>query len=233
MSTDIDKHPLIELAPTPGGEVLFTSADLTKSKSILGYSPETELEIGVPEFVQWYKYDWKVKENVRKKYLLISTFYIAMADPRMTQPNNVKYSRDFDFAVNFINGWYQTIKSVMYIKDLTIAEVDCVIIHDGLSSDIFIHFPDIIFVNMGQFPNPLEGHAIRRSPNDIRYFHIANYLTNSADDEYEIVIMTDLHDVQFGKNPFKYLTEKKGLTNNKNNKDLFIGCEVVPEQSWW
>merc|ERR1712113_325463 len=54
MPTDISNNPLIELAPTPGGEVLFTSADLTKSKQTLGYSPATELEEGIPEFIHWY-----------------------------------------------------------------------------------------------------------------------------------------------------------------------------------
>ena len=233
MSTDIDKNPLIELAPTPGGEVLFTSADLNKSKSILGYNPETELEIGVPEFVEWYRNDWIIKENVRKKYLLISTFYVAMLDPKRRQ-NNIEYSYNFTFAVKQIETWYQSIKRVMDIKDLSISEVDCVIIHDGLLTDTFKHFPDIIFVNMGQFPNPLKGHGMRRSPNDIRYFHIFNYLTNSGDDEYEIVIMTDLFDVQFGKDPFKYLIQEKNMkTDAFENKDLYIGCEVIPEQTWW
>lgn len=231
-NTDIEKHPLIELAPTPGGEVLFTSADLTKSKSILGYSPKTELEIGIPEFIKWFRNDWIIKEKIIKKYLLISTFYIAMVDPRFRQ-NNIQYSNDFDFAVNYIKNWYQSIKNVMNIDDLALAQIDCVIIHDGLSNDIFIHFPDIIFINMGQYPNPLKGHTIRRSPNDIRYFHIYDYLLNSADNEYEIVIMTDLHDVMFGKDPFKYLITEKGLTNNIENKDLYIGCETMPEQSWW
>jgi len=229
MSTDITSNPLIELAPTPGGEVLFTSADLTKSKKILGYSPDTDLEQGVPEFIGWYQNEWKPKEKVQKKYLLISTFYIAMNDPLRMNQNDIQYSYDTEFAINFIKGWYESIKSVMNIDDLSLAEIDCVIIHDGLSKDVFIHFKDIIFVNMGQFPNPLKGHASRRSPNDIRYFHIFDYLQSSEENEYEIVIITDLHDVMFGQDPFKYLTEKKIMDSN----DLYVGCEVTPKQSLW
>ena len=129
---------------------MFTSADLSKSNAILGYDPTTELEDGIPEFIEWYMNDWRIKERVSKKYLLISTFYIAMTDPRRRQ-NDIHYSYDFDFAVKYIDGWYKSIKSVMNIDDLTLSELDCVIIHDGLSSDIFNYFEDIIFVNFLSF----------------------------------------------------------------------------------
>eukprot|EP01084_Bolivina_argentea_P000471 882_1 len=228
MSTNIDSNPLIELAPTPGGEVLFTSADLTKSAEILGYNPQTELEEGIPEFIEWFEKDWKVKQSVEKKYLVVSTFYIAMTDPRRRQ-NDIKYSYDFSFAVEYINGWYHTLKAVMNADDLSGSQVDAVILHDGLSSDIFNHFADIVFVNMGQYPDPLQGHTMRRSPNDIRYFHMAEYLKTTADGEYQIVILTDLRDVMFGRNPFEYL-EAKSI---RDSNDLYVGCEVVPQQSLW
>eukprot|EP01083_Nonionella_stella_P220263 788251_1 len=80
---------------------------------------------------------------------------------------------------------------------------------------------------MGQYPDPLQGHTMRRSPNDIRYFHMADYLASAAHDEYEIVILTDLRDVEFGQNPFEYLTQHMA------NKDVYVGCEVVPQQSLW
>jgi len=231
MSTDIDRNPLIELAPTPGGEVLFTSADLTKSRNVLGYNPMIELEEGIPEFIDWYKNDWKLKQYVRKRYLLISTFYIAMTDPRRLQ-NDIEYSYDAKFAIKYIRNWYESIKSVMQLDNLLYSALDLVIIHDGLSHDVFAHFDDIIFVNMGQYPNPLSGHARRRSPNDIRYFHIADYLASASDDEYEIVIMTDLFDVAFGRNPFEYLLRDKRMDVRTSN-ELYIGCEVVPSQSVW
>ena len=82
-----------------------------------------------------------------------------------------------------------------------------------------------------QYPNPLKGHALRRSPNDIRYFHISDYLATAADDEYEIVVMTDLFDVVFGRNPFEYLEKERGL--DAKSKDLLIGCENVPSHSLW
>ena len=49
--------------------------------------------------------------------------------------------------------------------------------------------------------------------------------------EYEVVVMTDLFDVSFGRNPFEYLVNDKGM--NADSNDLYIGCEVVPSQSLW
>lgn len=75
----------------------------------------------------------------------------------------------------------------------------------------------------------MKGHTLRRSPNDIRYFHISDYLQSAHENEYEVVVMTDLFDVSFGQNPFDYLVNDKGM--NQESKDLYIGCEVMPSQS--
>jgi len=48
----------IEYVDTPGGEVFYTSADLAKSKHLLGFQPNIELEQGIPEFVNWYQTEW-------------------------------------------------------------------------------------------------------------------------------------------------------------------------------
>jgi len=37
------------------GDVTITYADITKSKKLLGYSPETSIEQGIRNFVEWYK----------------------------------------------------------------------------------------------------------------------------------------------------------------------------------
>ena len=42
------------LDPIPG-DVPITFADINKSKSILGYNPQTKLEAGLDKFVAWYK----------------------------------------------------------------------------------------------------------------------------------------------------------------------------------
>ena len=137
LSEDIDTNPMIELADTPGGEVLFTSADLTKSNMVLGYRPETELEVGIPEFVDWYLKEWKIKADVRKQYLLVSALHSSD-------------SKGVEGQYRIIKRWYDSFKAVTNISDLSVSPVDMVIVHDGLDPVIFRSFSDIVFVNMGQ-----------------------------------------------------------------------------------
>merc|ERR1712079_270115 len=67
----------------PGGESLFTSADLTKSRGVLHFAPKIELEEGIPRFMDWYRDQWVDHKNRREniKYLLISSFYVNRIDP--------------------------------------------------------------------------------------------------------------------------------------------------------
>jgi UDP-glucuronate 4-epimerase len=47
--------PRIEWGPMQPGDVQRTAADLTKSKSVLGYEPKTPFPEGVRRFVQWFR----------------------------------------------------------------------------------------------------------------------------------------------------------------------------------
>ena len=47
--------PKIEWAPMQPGDVQQTAADLTKSKSVLGYQPKTPFPEGIRRFVQWFR----------------------------------------------------------------------------------------------------------------------------------------------------------------------------------
>lgn len=44
-----------EFFPPVPGDVPITYADITKSKKILGYHPQTSLEEGIPKFMEWYE----------------------------------------------------------------------------------------------------------------------------------------------------------------------------------
>lgn len=46
--------------PKQPGDVEATSADITKAKRLLGYSPSTSVKKGIKEFVEWYKEHHKV-----------------------------------------------------------------------------------------------------------------------------------------------------------------------------
>jgi UDP-glucuronate 4-epimerase len=48
-------QPKVEWAPMQPGDVQRTAADLTKSSSVLGYTPKTPFPEGIRRFVQWYR----------------------------------------------------------------------------------------------------------------------------------------------------------------------------------
>ncbi|SPD72718.1 Uncharacterized 37.6 kDa protein in cld 5'region [uncultured Desulfobacterium sp.] len=48
------------LMPMQPGDVKETSADIQKSRDLLGFDPKTTLEIGIKKFVQWYREFYKV-----------------------------------------------------------------------------------------------------------------------------------------------------------------------------
>lgn len=44
-----------EFLPMQQGDVVATSADISKAKKMLGYDPKTHIDEGVPRFVEWYR----------------------------------------------------------------------------------------------------------------------------------------------------------------------------------
>lgn len=50
----LQKKAIIEWRPQPPGDVPITYADITKSKRELNYSPQTHLDAGLKEFVDWF-----------------------------------------------------------------------------------------------------------------------------------------------------------------------------------
>jgi UDP-glucuronate 4-epimerase len=37
------------------GDVVATSADISKAQKMLDYDPKTHIDVGVPKFVEWYR----------------------------------------------------------------------------------------------------------------------------------------------------------------------------------
>jgi len=50
----LGKHALIERLPNQPGDVARTHADISKARRLLGYSPSTPIEAGIPKFVEWF-----------------------------------------------------------------------------------------------------------------------------------------------------------------------------------
>jgi UDP-glucuronate 4-epimerase len=47
--------PRIERHPAQPGDVLRTCADVGRARRVLGYAPKTPIEVGIPQFVNWYR----------------------------------------------------------------------------------------------------------------------------------------------------------------------------------
>ncbi len=51
----VGKEAKKEYLPMQQGDVVATSADISKAQKMLGYDPKTHISEGVPKFVQWYR----------------------------------------------------------------------------------------------------------------------------------------------------------------------------------
>ena len=206
---------LLELKDAPGGEALFTSADLEKSKERLLFDPKVELEEGIPRFIQWHT-EWIHTKQQREaiKYLLITTFYVK-GDPqrRAAHPLNPESFRNDSQYRGYIEKWFQSFEAAA----VDIASTDIVIIHDGIPPAVIAYFPRITFLDYSGY------RVARTSANDRRYFHYQRYLQEvEALDRYQIILTTDLHDVHFGRDPFEYLEPQLSV----NAAALNVGHEA-------
>lgn len=55
IENELGKEAEKEFLPLQPGDVLVTDADVTKAQDLLGYNPQTELEEGIKQFIDWYK----------------------------------------------------------------------------------------------------------------------------------------------------------------------------------
>lgn len=51
----LNKQAIIEFSSIPPGDVDITYADVSKSKSILGFNPKVDLQEGLSHFINWYQ----------------------------------------------------------------------------------------------------------------------------------------------------------------------------------
>lgn len=54
ISKALDKEPIVEQQEEQPGDVPRTFADISKAMRLLGYRPTTQVEQGIPKFVDWY-----------------------------------------------------------------------------------------------------------------------------------------------------------------------------------
>jgi UDP-glucuronate 4-epimerase len=58
----LGKKAVIERLPEQKGDMPLTAADITKARTLLGYSPRTPIREGIPKFVAWYR-EFHAKRN--------------------------------------------------------------------------------------------------------------------------------------------------------------------------
>ncbi|MEI6321963.1 MAG: NAD-dependent epimerase/dehydratase family protein [bacterium] len=58
----LGKKAIIERLPEQKGDMPLTAADITKARTLLGYSPKTPIKVGIPKFVAWYR-DLRSKQS--------------------------------------------------------------------------------------------------------------------------------------------------------------------------
>jgi len=49
------KKAALKIMPLQDGDVIQTFADISKAKSVLGYNPVIDIEVGIEKYVEWYK----------------------------------------------------------------------------------------------------------------------------------------------------------------------------------
>lgn len=52
------KEPILKKMPMQAGDVVATSADISKAQKLLGYNPKTTFEEGIRKFVSWYQFSF-------------------------------------------------------------------------------------------------------------------------------------------------------------------------------
>lgn len=57
----MEKEGQKNFMPMQPGDVVSTSADISKAKQLLNYSPQTHIKDGIPKFVEWYKEYYNVE----------------------------------------------------------------------------------------------------------------------------------------------------------------------------
>ena len=55
LEKELDQHAIIDWQPLQPGDVPQTYADITKAKRLLGYNPQTQIEVGIHRFVEWFR----------------------------------------------------------------------------------------------------------------------------------------------------------------------------------
>lgn len=129
--------------------------------------------------------------------IIMSTYYAHRPNPQKTAVRAIPNEYDM------MKDWYESMNR---------NKLNGVIFHDNLSGQF-----------IGTYSNEyIKFYPVKentdRSINDERFYVYYNYLLNNRDLEW--VLMTDLFDVEFQKNPFEYMTDQNKIYVGSESKDV-------------
>jgi len=124
-----------------------------------------------------------------KRNLLMTCYITERVDPQ----------RDADFVKRDEKKYLVRFYNSMRYLDLE--HLDAVIFNDGLSDEFKSQYPSIKFETF-EWDDYADKYHL--SVNDQRYLLYLRYI-QKHDGEYDFVLVTDLHDVSFAKDPFEYM----------------------------
>ena len=55
IEASLGKKAVIQKMPDQPGDVPVTYADISKARTLLGYSPHTKIAEGIPKFAEWFR----------------------------------------------------------------------------------------------------------------------------------------------------------------------------------
>jgi len=130
------------------------------------------------------------------KNLLLSAYFTSGQDPQRGT-----FWKSDDFSV--MREWYWSARHYL--------DCDMAVIHDGLSPAFINGINDVQWV----FCNAKQGAVINnKSLNDIRFFYWRNIVAKMT---HKRVLITDIADVEFYKDPFKFMTDQDALYIGSND----------------
>jgi UDP-glucuronate 4-epimerase len=200
------------MIPLPETDMIITYADIEKAMCLLDFKPSTSLEKGTKEFIQWYK------ETYWPEDIVFTTYFTGKEHPER------QYLVDND-SFEQMRIWYESVHAL---------GLHAIIFHDSLNEDFVNKYvtPNVRFVKVKLGP---------RSNNDERFFIYERFLNERIKLNPawapKRVLMTDLFDVKFNKNPFDFMRlheQENNLQNNSNTEFLFIGSEeeLIRNNQW-
>ncbi|KAF0976070.1 hypothetical protein FDP41_004746 [Naegleria fowleri] len=229
IETALDKKAIITLSKKPPTDMTMTYADITHSQKLLNYEPKTKLQVGVQKFVKWYLDHYHFSKKSETDNVIFTTYFVTKGHPERDEHYH-------DACFEPMKEWYDSVHK---------HNLRAVIFYDDAKLYNKCRFDKLTSYNV-KFELVQLGN---RSTNDERFFVYEQYLkraqqrsTTGLNLVPKRILMTDLFDIRFNRDPFEYMASFDTPCLPDNQKDspssskfisdkLFIGSEPTTIRS--